>query len=187
MRVFYGCVSKILCWFYEIGFIRFGVIGGSKLKVVIGFVVNKIVEYKCVNLIMFVWEIWDWFLSEGVCIIDNVFSVSFINRIVWNCINSGDKMSLIKEEIGNGGFEVNMKVESGGVYVLWSLYFISGIFGMGVYLLNFILLSKRKYLVESVESIGILVCFICSFEVVWWNFFCCEEILYLDMIFCICV
>lgn len=118
-----------MCRFYEIGFIWLGVIGGSKFKVVIGFVVNKIVDYKWVNLIMFVWEIWDWFLSEGVCIIDNVFSVSFINRIVRNCINSGDKMSLIKDEVFNGG---DVKVES-GVYMLWFLYLISGIFGMGFY------------------------------------------------------
>lgn len=32
----YGCVSKILMRYYEIGFIKFGFIGGSKFKVIFG-------------------------------------------------------------------------------------------------------------------------------------------------------
>lgn len=136
---------------------------------------------------MFAWEIRDRLLSEGVCTTDNVPSVSSINRIVRNRINSGDKMSPTKEEIANGGAEINMKVESGGVHVPRSSYSISGILGMGAHPPNSIPSSKRKHSVESAESTGILVCFICSFKVVWWNFFCHEETLYSDTTFCTCV
>jgi len=113
---------------------------------------------------MFAWEIRDRLLSEGVCSSDNVPSVSSINRIVRNRINSGEKMSPTKEEIGNGGSD--MKVESGGVHVPRSSYSISGILGMGGHPPNSIPASKRKHSVESAESTGILACFICYFEVV---------------------
>lgn len=166
LRVSHGCVSKILCRFYETGSIRPGVIGGSKPKVATGPVVNKIADYKRANPTMFAWEIRDRLLSEGVCTTDNVPSVSSINRIVRNRINSGDKMSPTKEEIANGGSEINMKVESGGVHVPRSSYSISGILGMGAHPPNSIPSSKRKHSVESAESTGIFVCFICSFKVV---------------------
>ena len=165
LRVSHGCVSKILCRFYETGSIRPGVIGGSKPKVATGPVVNKIADYKRANPTMFAWEIRDRLLSEAVCTTDNVPSVSSINRIVRNRINSGDKMSPTKEEIANGGSDVNMKVETGGVLPR-SSYSISGILGMGAHPSNSIPSSKRKHSVESAESTGIVTCFICSFEVV---------------------
>lgn len=37
----YGCVSKILMRYYEIGFIKFGFIGGSKFKVFLMLIENR--------------------------------------------------------------------------------------------------------------------------------------------------
>ena len=150
LRVSHGCVSKILCRFYETGSIRPGVIGGSKPKVATGPVVNKIADYKRANPTMFAWEIRDRLLSEGVCTTDNVPSVSSINRIVRNRINSGDKMSPTKDEVSNGG---DVKVES-GVHVPRTSYSISGILGMGPHQANSVPPSKRKHSVESTESTG---------------------------------
>lgn len=84
--MFYGCVSKILGRYYEIGLVRFGVIGGSKLKVVILWVVLKILVYKEENLCIFVWEIRNNLFSDGVCDKSNVLSVSLINRILCNVV-----------------------------------------------------------------------------------------------------
>lgn len=150
LRVSHGCVSKILCRFYETGSIRPGVIGGSKPKVATGPVVNKIADYKRANPTMFAWEIRDRLLSEGVCTTDNVPSVSSINRIVRNRINSGDKMSPTKDEVSNGG---DVKVES-GVHMPRTSYSISGILGMGPHQANSVPPSKRKHSVESTESTG---------------------------------
>lgn len=156
LRVSHGCVSKILCRFYETGSIRPGVIGGSKPKVATGPVVNKIADYKRANPTMFAWEIRDRLLSEGVCTTDNVPSVSSINRIVRNRINSGDKMSPTKEEVANGPTD-NMKVEN-GAHLPRNSYSISGILGMGAHPPNSGPSNKRKHSVESAESTGILAC-----------------------------
>lgn len=155
LRVSHGCVSKILCRFYETGSIKPGVIGGSKPKVATGPVVNKIAEYKRANPTMFAWEIRDRLLSEGVCTADNVPSVSSINRIVRNRINSGDsKISPGKtEEVVNGGPDA-MKVESSNVHMPRNSYSISGILGMGHHPANSVPPSKRKHSVESAESTG---------------------------------
>lgn len=163
LRVSHGCVSKILCRFYETGSIRPGVIGGSKPKVATGPVVNKIADYKRANPTMFAWEIRDRLLSEGACSTDNVPSVSSINRIVRNRINSGDKMSPTKEEVTMNGADMK---EQSSVHMPRTSYSISGILGMGAHPPNSVPSNKRKHSVESAESTGNLVCFIRSFEVV---------------------
>ncbi|XP_064606189.1 paired box protein Pax-5-like isoform X2 [Liolophura sinensis] len=84
LRVSHGCVSKILCRYYETGSIKPGVIGGSKPKVATPRVVEAISRYKHENPTMFAWEIRDRLLTEAVCTQDNVPSVSSINRIVRN-------------------------------------------------------------------------------------------------------
>lgn len=157
LRVSHGCVSKILCRFYETGSIKPGVIGGSKPKVATGPVVNKIAEYKRANPTMFAWEIRDRLLSENVCCPDNVPSVSSINRIVRNRINSADsKISPGKvEDVMNVGPE-GLKVEQSNIHMPRNSYSISGILGMGPqHPGNSVPPSKRKHSVESAESTGI--------------------------------
>ena len=103
LRVSHGCVSKILGRYYETGSIRPGVIGGSKPKVATPQVVNKIAEYKIANPTMFAWEIRDRLLADNICSQDNVPSVSSINRIVRNRINTngnGNGGQLTQEEMG---------------------------------------------------------------------------------------
>lgn len=168
LRVSHGCVSKILCRFYETGSIKPGVIGGSKPKVATGPVVNKIADYKRANPTMFAWEIRDRLLSEGVCSSDNVPSVSSINRIVRNRINSGDsKISPGKnEDFTNSGPGEAMKVEPSNVHMPRNSYSISGILGMGAHPAHSVPPSKRKHSIESAESTGILI----SNLHVRWNF-----------------
>lgn len=89
MKVFYGCVSKLLKKYWNIGFFKVGFIGGFKFKVVILEVVDIIMNYKDENLIMFVWEIRDRLIKERRCIKLNVLSISFINRIL--CSNLIEK------------------------------------------------------------------------------------------------
>ncbi|XP_049297350.1 uncharacterized protein LOC125771113 isoform X1 [Anopheles funestus] len=84
LRVSHGCVSKILSRYYETGSFKAGVIGGSKPKVATPPVVEAIAAYKLQNPTMFAWEIRDKLLADGICVHDNVPSVSSINRIVRN-------------------------------------------------------------------------------------------------------
>ncbi|CAH8462009.1 unnamed protein product [Dicrocoelium dendriticum] len=84
LRVSHGCVSKILGRYYETGSIRPGVIGGSKPKVATPSVVEAICKYKEDSPTMFAWEIRDRLLKDHVCTLENVPSVSSINRIVRN-------------------------------------------------------------------------------------------------------
>ncbi|KAF5404772.1 hypothetical protein PHET_01822 [Paragonimus heterotremus] len=84
LRVSHGCVSKILGRYYETGSIRPGVIGGSKPKVATPSVVDAICKYKEDSPTMFAWEIRDRLLKDHVCTLENVPSVSSINRIVRN-------------------------------------------------------------------------------------------------------
>lgn len=100
LRVSHGCVSKILGRFYETGSIRPGVIGGSKPKVATPHVVQKISEYKNNNPTMFAWEIREKLLTDQVCDVQTVPSVSSINRIVRNRLNSGS-VSFPKEIVEN--------------------------------------------------------------------------------------
>ena len=163
LRVSHGCVSKILCRFYETGSIKPGVIGGSKPKVATGPVVNKIADYKRANPTMFAWEIRDRLLSEGVCTTDNVPSVSSINRIVRNRINSSDsKIGPGKtEEIVSDVPDGSMKVEPSSVHMPRNSYSINGILGMAAHSVNSVPPSKRKHSVESAESTGILMLLSC--------------------------
>uniref|UniRef100_A0A914CQA4 Paired domain-containing protein n=1 Tax=Acrobeloides nanus TaxID=290746 RepID=A0A914CQA4_9BILA len=84
LRVSHGCVSKILCRFYDTGSIRPGVIGGSKPKVATPKVVQSIALYKIQNPTMFAWEIREKLIEDGICNEENAPSVSSINRIVRN-------------------------------------------------------------------------------------------------------
>lgn len=162
LRVSHGCVSKILCRFYETGSIKPGVIGGSKPKVATPGVVTKIAEYKLSNPTMFAWEIRDRLLSENVCSSDNVPSVSSINRIVRNRINNTDKNNNGKPiPNDNPQLEMNPKSERDfqGLNVPRSSYSISGLLGIPLQG-QLTSPSKRKHSVESNESTGeFLECF----------------------------
>lgn len=155
LRVSHGCVSKILCRFYETGSIKPGVIGGSKPKVATPGVVNKIAEYKISNPTMFAWEIRDRLLSESVCSPDNVPSVSSINRIVRNRINSPDKNNNPKTE--NSQLDLASKGEreyQQAMNIPRSSYSISGLLGIPMQHSQLTSPSKRKHSVESNDSTG---------------------------------
>ena len=76
LQVSNGCVSKILCRYYETGSIRPKAIGGSKPRVATREVTIKIAQYKRECPSVFSWEIRDRLLSEGVCNEETVPSVS---------------------------------------------------------------------------------------------------------------
>ncbi|VDM19558.1 unnamed protein product [Hydatigera taeniaeformis] len=82
LQVSNGCVSKILCRFYETGSIRPKAIGGSKPRVATDAVVGKIAELKRECPSIFAWEIRDRLIRSGVCAHNNVPSVSSINRVL---------------------------------------------------------------------------------------------------------
>ncbi|XP_041654003.1 paired box protein Pax-5-like isoform X2 [Cheilinus undulatus] len=88
LRVSHGCVSKILTRFNETGSVRPGAIGGSKPKVATPKVVQTILHLKHSNPTMFAWEIRDRLLLERVCDQDSVPSVSSINRVIRNKVQS---------------------------------------------------------------------------------------------------
>ncbi|CAD6188763.1 unnamed protein product [Caenorhabditis auriculariae] len=75
LQVSNGCVSKILCRYYESGTIRPRAIGGSKPRVATNGVVEKIEEYKREQPSIFAWEIRDKLLGDHV---------SSINRVLRN-------------------------------------------------------------------------------------------------------
>lgn len=76
LQVSNGCVSKILCRYYETGSIRPRAIGGSKPRVATDKVVDKIAIYKRECPSIFAWEIRDRLISEGFCTNENIPSVS---------------------------------------------------------------------------------------------------------------
>ncbi|CAB3411600.1 unnamed protein product [Caenorhabditis bovis] len=84
LQVSNGCVSKILCRYYESGTIRPRAIGGSKPRVATNSVVEKIEEYKREQPSIFAWEIRDKLLNDNVCNADTIPSVSSINRVLRN-------------------------------------------------------------------------------------------------------
>ncbi|XP_045886597.1 paired box protein Pax-5-like [Micropterus dolomieu] len=88
LRVSHGCVSKILARYNETGSIRPGLIGGSKPKVATPRVVQMILHLKHTNPNIFAWEIRDRLLLEQVCDHDSVPSISSINRIIRNKVQS---------------------------------------------------------------------------------------------------
>ncbi|TNN07787.1 Paired box protein isoform 2 [Schistosoma japonicum] len=87
LQVSNGCVSKILCRYYETGSIRPKAIGGSKPRVATNLVVLKIAHYKRECPSIFAWEIRDRLLQEGICTAENIPSVSSINRVLRNVCN----------------------------------------------------------------------------------------------------
>ena len=155
LRVSHGCVSKILCRYYETGSIKPGVIGGSKPKVATPPVVEKIASYKRQNPTMFAWEIRDRLLAEGVCANENVPSVSSINRIVRNkiaekgpsVINGSDHLNSPLTTISDLK-DINMNN-----IIQRPSYSISGLLAMPQ-LAQVHANSKRKHSVESTESTG---------------------------------
>jgi paired box protein 6 len=84
LQVSNGCVSKILCRYYESGTIRPRAIGGSKPRVATNLVCDKIAAYKTETPSIFAWEIRDKLLSDGVCTAETIPSVSSINRVLRN-------------------------------------------------------------------------------------------------------
>ncbi|VDL69742.1 unnamed protein product [Nippostrongylus brasiliensis] len=84
LQVSNGCVSKILCRYYESGTIRPRAIGGSKPRVATNNVVEKIEEYKREQPSIFAWEIRDKLLTDHICSQDTIPSVSSINRVLRN-------------------------------------------------------------------------------------------------------
>ncbi|XP_027141529.1 paired box protein Pax-5-like isoform X2 [Larimichthys crocea] len=120
LRVSHGCVSKILARYNETGSIRPGVIGGSKPKVATPRVVQTILHLKHTNPTMFAWEIRDRLLLERVCDHDSVPSISSINRIIRNKVQSESC------EVVSSASSVTMETS----YCSESTYSISGILGI---------------------------------------------------------
>ncbi|KAI3351702.1 hypothetical protein L3Q82_020543, partial [Scortum barcoo] len=120
LRVSHGCVSKILSRYNETGSIRPGVIGGSKPKVATPRVVQTILRLKQANPTIFAWEIRDRLLLERVCDHDSVPSISSINRIIRNKVQSKSC-----EAVSSAS-----SVALGTAYSSESTYSISGILGI---------------------------------------------------------
>lgn len=78
LQVSNGCVSKILGRYYETGSIRPKAIGGSKPRVATSMVVDTVRRYKNECPSIFAWEIRDRLVQDGICVHDNVPSVSRI-------------------------------------------------------------------------------------------------------------
>ncbi|XP_062414691.1 paired box protein Pax-5-like [Pungitius pungitius] len=120
LRVSHGCVSKLLTRYNDTGSIRPGVIGGSKPKVATPRVVQKILHLKHTNPNMFAWEIRDKLLLEQVCNRDGVPSISSINRIIRNQVQSESF-----EAVSSAS-----SIATGNAYSCESTYSISGILGI---------------------------------------------------------
>ncbi|KAM4555685.1 paired box protein Pax-1-like [Odontesthes bonariensis] len=120
LRVSHGCVSKILTRYNETGSIRPGLIGGSKPKVATPTVVRRILQLKNNNPTMFAWEIRDRLVLECVCDHNGVPSISSINRIIRNRVQSESR-------------EVASSVSMGTDCSSQSSFSISGILGIRKY------------------------------------------------------
>ena len=82
LRISHGCVSKLIRRYKSTGSYKAGSTGGSKPKVAIPEVVETIMKYKEDSPAIFAWEIRDRLLEDKVCDVENVPSISSINRIV---------------------------------------------------------------------------------------------------------
>uniref|UniRef100_A0A914RYJ4 Paired domain-containing protein n=1 Tax=Parascaris equorum TaxID=6256 RepID=A0A914RYJ4_PAREQ len=85
LQVSNGCVSKILCRYYESGTIRPRAIGGSKPRVATVNVCDKIESYKREQPSIFAWEIRDKLLNEKVCSADTIPSQLSASKKVQTC------------------------------------------------------------------------------------------------------
>ncbi|KAE9551738.1 hypothetical protein FO519_005049 [Halicephalobus sp. NKZ332] len=98
LQVSNGCVSKILCRYYESGTIRPRAIGGSKPRVATNSVCDKIAAYKSEQPSIFAWEIRDKLLSDGVCTADTIPSVSSINRVLRNLASKKEQAAMMQTD-----------------------------------------------------------------------------------------
>uniref|UniRef100_A0AC35U937 Paired box protein Pax-6 n=1 Tax=Rhabditophanes sp. KR3021 TaxID=114890 RepID=A0AC35U937_9BILA len=97
LQVSNGCVSKILCRYYESGTIRPRAIGGSKPRVATNSVCEKIEAYKREQPSIFAWEIRDKLLSDKVCSNETIPSVSSINRVLRNLAAKKEQQAMQNE------------------------------------------------------------------------------------------
>jgi hypothetical protein len=84
LRVSHGCVSKILSRYAETGSIKPGSIGNSKSRIIPADVEQKIDEYKnsTSNGPMFVWEIREKLVRDGVCKPTSLPSLSTLTKML---------------------------------------------------------------------------------------------------------
>ncbi|PIC17137.1 hypothetical protein B9Z55_023482 [Caenorhabditis nigoni] len=99
LQVSNGCVSKILCRYYESGTIRPRAIGGSKPRVATSDVVEKIEEYKRDQPSIFAWEIRDKLLSDNICNNETIPSVSSINRVLRNLTSKKEQQQTMQTDL----------------------------------------------------------------------------------------
>ncbi len=96
LRVSHGCVSKILARYAETGSIKPGSIGGSKPRIVTADIEQKIDEYKNAypTGTMFVWEIRERLVRDGVCKPTSLPSLSTLTRMLRDSDNvEGNNLS----------------------------------------------------------------------------------------------
>ncbi|CAF3259183.1 unnamed protein product [Rotaria socialis] len=100
LRVSHGCVSKILARYAETGSIKPGSIGGSKARVVTADIEQKIDEYKNAypHGPMFVWEIRERLLRDGVCKPTSLPSLSALTRMLRDAGSNVDGNNLTDEQ-----------------------------------------------------------------------------------------
>jgi len=84
LRVSHGCVSKILSRYAETGSIKPGSMGGSKTRILPANIEQKIDEYKNTypHGPMFVWEIRERLVRDGICKPTSLPSLSTLTRVL---------------------------------------------------------------------------------------------------------
>lgn len=103
LRVSHGCVSKILARYAETGSIKPGSIGGSKPRIVTADIEQKIDEYKNTypHGTMFVWEIRERLVRDGVCKPTSLPSLSTLTRMLrdndQNGLDDQSPMNMIEQ------------------------------------------------------------------------------------------
>ena len=98
LRVSHGCVSKILARYAETGSIKPGSIGGSKPRIVTADIEQKIDEYKnsYPHGTMFVWEIRERLVRDGVCKPTSLPSLSTLTRMLRDAGSNVDGNNLYR-------------------------------------------------------------------------------------------